>query len=379
MNTKNYKRVVRFRDANMHSFEIKIEIHTTEKPAIHIDKSTLDKFEEIASVSVSGHGPMNCGQCQDSINPRTKGQIELLNFWYKYHLNGMSAGTELQNEYLHKKYKNDYEELITFFDNRGKNKVFVNKWEFDDFKALAEKFKINDLSGSQARIVIWERMEGNPINYILGYGKHKKHDSSDLYVKYLLLAINGLYADREYRYGTSWLYTPIPEDIFEIADSICDKIEQEEKELSESINPVFDMGNEHFEPNNESVSNVMHLRTCSENEAYNFIALGMYLECTFGDLNETLQIHKDKRLYKANGHYYFVGTYEELEEVARNIMVGDSDMKYFWKESDTLLSFNEWVDLVLKEDGFGSILNHYDGTHKSFVVNEKPIYVCPYC
>jgi len=380
MKAKGFPKTVKFRDANMCGFCISINLDIAErKPHVYTNRETLEEFEEYAQISFQGRGPMSCGQCNSHINPRTKGQKELLELWDKYHLNGMSAGTDVQMEYLYGgKYQQDYELFLKLFGQYDAERR--TQWMYSDFRTLEKNFNIKEQGFEEAEQVIVKHMDNNPLVYILGDNRFKReHGSTDLYVQYMFLAMNGLLHDRGYKYGSSWLHTPIPDDIEEIIDSLCKTIENEEKELTKELDPVFDMGNEDFRPNNKIVIEVMNRRNCRHNEALNFIALGMYMKCTFGDLNNTLQIDSNQCVYHANGHSYYVGSCDELEGIAKKIMLEDSCFKDFWKGSDTDLSFNKWVSLVLDEDGFSSILNHYDGTHKEFSVNGKLICVCPYC
>ena len=71
-------------------------------------------------------------------------------------------------------------------------------------------------------------MRNNPIQYILGLSNKYFHTSSDYNVKCFFLAIKGLYVDNGYKYGNGWLYSPLPDNIEEIINNICDLVEEEE-------------------------------------------------------------------------------------------------------------------------------------------------------
>lgn len=151
--------------------------------------------------------------------------------------------------------------------------------------------------------------KNNPVEYILGLDhKRLKHDINDFYVKCIFLAIRGLYIDRGYKYGSDWLYYPMPEDICKRIDALCEMLQNEEKELSQSLAVPgdFNMGG-NFKATKDIIEKVMEMRNCDEEEAKRFVALGIHLQLTFGDLDDTFQLNDDC-LYEANGTEYYIGT-----------------------------------------------------------------------
>ena len=157
----------------------------------------------------------------------------------------------------------------------------------------------------------------------------------------------------------------------------CIQIKNEEDALTEELEAVFDMGAEDFQATQEIMDQVMELRDCDEEEAEAFVALGIYLGVTFGDLNDTFESCGDCR-YEAAGDEYYVGTEDQLESIARDIVRSD-DYEYLWREcvraEKTLDGFYEWGDEVIKNDGWVSILNHYDGCCYS-QYNINGTYIC---
>lgn len=195
------------------------------------------------------------------------------------------------------------------------------------------------------------------------------------------MAMHDLLTDRGYRYGSGWLGIPLPADIEKQINDICQQIEEEEDELTESLVPVFNMGADDFEATDEIVQKVMELRECDEEEAKRFIALGMHLGCTFGDLNDTFEEDDaDKCRYNANGIEYYIGTDDELEAIADDYIHNDGDYEYFWREAvaaqKTTDSLEDWLDEVLRMDGWASILNHWNGSSDSYMVAGECIEVC---
>ena len=217
------------------------------------------------------------GNATIHIIPRTEGQKKLLEFWNKYHLGGMSGGTIRQDEYLNgEQYVNDYNYFVELFKTYNEH----YREQFDDisFQILVKNFNISDAAIIQVRNVLYEKMRNNPIQYILGLSNKYFHTSSDYNVKCFFLAIKGLYVDNGYKYGNGWLYSPLPDNIEEIINNICDLVEEEETALTEELEAVFDMGKEGFIATKEIIWQVMDLRECDEDEAKRFVALGS----TFG-------------------------------------------------------------------------------------------------
>ena len=70
------------------------------------------------------------------------------------------------------------------------------------------------------------------------------------------------------------------------------------------------------------------MRDCDEEEAKRFVALGIHLQLTFGDLDDTFQSNGDC-LYQANGTEYYIGTEEELEQLASDIVHNNDEYEYF--------------------------------------------------
>lgn len=189
------------------------------------------------------------------------------------------------------------------------------------------------------------------------------------------LALCGIYKDRGYRYGTSYIHIPTPDDIIETINDLCESIKDEENALTEELG-CFDMGAEDFKATQEIMDQVMELRDCDEEEAEAFVALGIYLGFTFGDLNDTFESCGDCR-YEAAGDEYYVGTEDQLESIAHDI-VRSGDYEDLWREcvraEKTLDGFYEWGDEVVTNDGWISILNRYDGCYSQYNINGT--YIC---
>lgn len=373
-------RSVRFRDANMNAWTIRCEIGTND--CERRNRDTLQTYRETKDVSFTGEGGMSSGQCDSHIVPRTDSQKELLELWNRYHLCGMGGGTVKQDEYLHNgQYKSDYERFVETF--KGYDMQFRKDCDKTAWDIIQSIFQYDVMAAPWVAYVVNKKMNGNPLVYILGDGeKHywgSTHDSSDYYVQCFFLALRGLYKVGDYEYGTGWLYVPIPENIVEIVNALFDKIEVEEGELTESLNPVFDMGADDFKATPKIVNQVMDLRDCGAIEAARFIALGMSLGYTFGDLNNTFEeVDSSECLYRADGQEYYIGTDEELTAVAEDYL-DNGGYDELWRDAvqaeQTELGLQEWLKEVIELDGWCSILNRWDGQHEDYKVGEEWICV----
>lgn len=381
MKNKIFSRSVRFRDAEQKAWTVEFELRSTD--CERRNRFTLENYHETLEASFCGNGPNSCGQIDGHIKPRTDGQRKLLDLWNRYHLCGMNGGTDKQEEYLcGPQYKADYDKFVETFS--GYDKDFRKRFDDVSWRLLHSIFQYDIMTEPWVRKVVDDMMSGNPVLYILGDGEKKRfyndtHNHTDYYVRCLFLAMKGLYSDRGYCYGKGWLHEPLPKDMQQIINNLFDEIEAEEAELTESLNPVFDMAAENFKATTEIINKVMELRGCTKREAERFIALGMHLGYTFGDLDATFEVSDERRnLYEADGTEYYLGTYDELEEVAQDYM-DDGCYDDVWREAvrtrETEMGLKEWCKWVLDCDGWANILNSWNGSYDEYQVGSKEICV----
>lgn len=379
MEKKIYSRQVVIRDKNKDRWEIEFKVYE-ETPSVRKNKDTLEEFKENLEVYICGEGGTFSGQCCNDIVPRTKGQKELVDFWEKYHNNGMSGSTKIQREYLKgEQYKNDFNKFVKLFS--GYNKDLRSNFDSTTLDIIHRTYQVQPKDMVTLKGVFDRYMNSNPIDYILGFDPERfKHTSNDYYVKCFFLAVRGLYIDRGYRYGSEWLYSPIPKDICQRIDDLCGLLQTEEEELSQEIAVPddFDMSGDGFKATKSIVEKVMEMRGCVEYKAKRFIALGIRLQSTFSDLNDTFEEVEDC-LYTANGIEYYVGTEEELYKIARNRLFNDGEYNHLWREAvaakSTTDSLQDWLESVVDDDGWCGILNSWDGTYKEYEIDKEWICV----
>lgn len=228
-------------------------------------------------------------------------------------------------------------------------------------------------------------------------GKLKNSNMYHFTYKQLLLEWNGLQPDRGYQYGSAWLFKVLPENIEEDIEKLCAEIDQEEslrsQELIAKLNERKDEDtddevedfkmslSDDLDTDEEHVNTVMEVLDIDEDEATRFVALGKVLGEYFSNMEyDWEEQDSDEQRYKYGGTEYYIGTNDELTEVAKDIVKNDPEMKYFWKqavESDsTEEGFEEWRDSIVDIDGFENTLDSYDGCGTSVRVMGKELTVC---
>lgn len=255
---KKYK--VSFTDKNNQVFKIKIELRDTQKG------------QELSICSQSGQGVFN---------PKNEAQEKLLNLWNNYHLNGMSAGTEKQNQAL---------------------------------------------------------KEAN----ISGYEKACEY----------LKSIN-LYDDNGYKYGSSWLYRTLPENIEAIIENIISEIEFEASKIEGDIT----LSAEYQDLSDKEMALFKHL------------------------VEEDGLSKSDALEACINNDDYIVYTDEEAEEATEDAINNYLDECVFPEMKNDALKRYFNTDSFIKDakmDGRGAWLNHYDGQEFYQVVNETDYYIYNY-
>ena len=367
MESKIYSRTVEFRDLNKNTCTVNINIeHHSEDYRRNYEnlEGLRDGYDEL---SMSGECGGSRGQVEDDIFPRTQYQTELLNIWEEYHLNGMQAGTKKQMEFIYNEGAKDkivWKNLVKA--NDGKRMKILDFLQIL-VKNLDNVDKISVTSLSQAYAFVFKNNLENKELISL----------SEYEIDAILMVIRGIFFDESYAYGSGWLVCLLPDDIVSRIDAICDAIETEEEEYAEQLEAVFDMGSEDFKPTREIVDQVMELRGCDEEEATFFLCLGMHLECTFGDLNDTFQVESyENHLYSANGIYYYIGESETLNRIAIEMLMDERDMWVEAVKNGIDDGLKEWAEDIIRWDGFESVLSTYDGSYTEHEILGNYIFCC---
>ena len=91
-------------------------------------------------------------------------------------------------------------------------------------------------------------------------------------------------------------------------------------------------------------------------------------------------IHETKLGSFHDGIDYYIGTEDELTNIASDRVHNDDEYACFWRESvaaqRTTDSLSDWLDLIISEDGWCSVLNSWDGRYEEYKIAEEYICVC---
>lgn len=309
------KKTIEFVDAAKQKVTLTISCEDRKK-GNHVirDWETLEPVTDGGTFSISGDCGRGSGQCYDEIVP-TPTQKKIIDFWKTYHLNTMRAGTRKQMEAL----------------ERIRPKLEKKHYGWDRWK-------------------IEER-----------------------YLRFI-----GLLYDRDYKFGSDWLYRPFPKDEL---DKIILDIETEEHNRREALYEQTEW--EVDDPAHEDIIINWILENadvCSRHEAYKYLALAQ--ECNL-EVAEIADIHKSEyndNIYVVQGTEYYAGTDEELEDIAREYLTGDNSL---WIDAiqshKTTLGLDAWAQEVIDMDGPICVLNTYNGTSNEYdfcEYNQPSIIVC---
>ncbi len=175
-----------------------------------------------------------------------------------------------------------------------------------------------------------------------------------------------IYYGKPYKYGHGWLKRRLPSNIEEETNAICnniEKIEQEEKgEIL--VSKLEDM-------TEEEIGKL-------EIEVYDFsdeiFALAIHLELTIDELEEIEEDGTNRYIY--GGINYYVGTEDELYDIAKESLEGNEMWKMAVEADSTTKSEEEWIEEVLNMDGIGHTLNGWDGSDHIQQYNETDYTIC---
>lgn len=190
--------------------------------------------------------------------------------------------------------------------------------------------------------------------------KHKKEGwAYDEEVKYLKSI--KLYTDKGYKYGTSWLKRELPHELETELKSLLNKIRRQETERKERFKLAsFD---------------------CVTIDDDKIKALAMNLNLEPKEAEEDIK-DEGNNIYNYCGQDYFIGTEEETKEECINYLTDDSSLYQGWVEQEIkngnasgIMNIDDWADWVINSDGYGSILNSWDGSEDGEEINGVYYYI----
>ena len=159
-----------------------------------------------------------------------------------------------------------------------------------------------------------------------------------------------------YSYGSSWLYRALPDGFKETLLKLIGTIEAEEMEhKQEKIEASEITSFDDFD--NDKIVALAQSLSLEPQEA------------------EDIEEHSDTG-YEYQGIEYFVGTEDETEERAKSYLMDDPEL---WQMSvaagDTEESLEDWAEMVIRSDGYGHLLNSWDGSEDTQTENGTMYYI----
>jgi len=392
----------------------------------------LEVPEDSPVLSICGSYGSGGGQCDGHIAPRTSGQRQLLQLWEEYHLNDVCAGTKRQTEYLRSEGKVKIESLKNALIDVGYEEYISgmienNLSEMPDYRAYTklrsmakgtgikversngkyDYFRVGDEKNIKDRWVAglkdqWLKdnyrrlsaFDGMKIADVRKFAEKyddytgKYRDSSCYELQKIALTAAGLYADRGYLYGHGWLMKALPPTIERDIEELCLLLEQEEAErvaaLAEDEESVedFEMTTDDSREEDENhIAIIMEELDIDEDEAIRFVALAKVIDESFLSLKEGWEVEdENEQRYSFGGTEYYIGTEDELTDVAKDMIDNDPEYEYFWKEAvaagRTTDGLEDWKESIVDVDGFAHTLDRWDGHGTGVWVLNQGITVC---
>lgn len=367
---ENFKRKISFLDANNERTLVEIEIKNGKFSMM---------FERANSMGQSGFSPKN------------KPQQDLWNLWDKYHNNDMKAGTPKQEEILKRVY--------------WQKDISYSRLALDEINSFSDrKFKIFYAADLKRKILLPEKNTDKKARNYFRSLDLSVTDEDKLVFKYsydlelFILFMNGMLYDKDYfpeengglgyKYGTKWLKEELPENIAEITDQICNKVEFEEDKnvnyyIDHDLNVYSDKKRKfkveidpnEFEDTDFDIDNIESFFE-SFNEPEKAIAIAIMFDISLKDIDDLIEEPTKGNIWKIEGFEYLFGTDDEMDdewdEYLENYLdecvlseLSEIAKRYFDEEA--------WKSDA-KTDGRGHSLNRYDGGELSITINDEIYY-----
>ena len=166
----------------------------------------------------------------------------------------------------------------------------------------------------------------------------------------------------KYKYGTSWLYRELPKDLKKEVLQLKATIEKEElafkgEKIKESTIKSFD-----------------------DFDDYKIIALAQHLEITPQEAEDIQESYNN--VYTFQGTDYFIGDEDETHKRAMEYLTDDTYIYESWVKKqledgcgDQIKNLTDWAEWVIEMDGYGHILNSWDGSEDTETVEGTEYYI----
>jgi translation initiation factor 2B subunit (eIF-2B alpha/beta/delta family) len=359
------------------------------------NKATIEIELKDGKFSASGEYAGSCGQCLDSIKPRTEAQKKLIQLWEDWHLNDCNAGTEKQTELLKKMPKEAKKEFYTsecdFLDSYDNNLKPIPSHELKtinnnrerltkeikevekEIKTIEEETKKQTQNFNNRFIVrelkIKEYFDNiqkmkNGIKFKIIKPRLQKIDElkgmlEDEQFKTMLYDVHPK-TEKPYKYGSEWLKRELPQNFEEELNKVLDTITEEERQRKTTA----------------EAKNTLKWDDITDEKIK---VLGQYLEMTPQEAEDEI-INSYGIVYEAEGLYYYVGDEDEIQTEAEEYLKSDTYIYEEWVKQElkngngsTIKNLDDWASWVIEVDGYGHILNSWDGSED--YDNESELYI----
>jgi hypothetical protein len=378
-----------------------VEIRTETGNFMTVD---LVPVTEKKTFSMCGEYRGGMGQCFDHIDPATPAQKRLVELWNQWHLNDMNSGTLAQQAALkavggstdynaQKKYlceQNLYEvdtieRCMTKFGLRAATYTLSDNSTMDVWEHPTDNWFIQPIRvcpqtaflsadkemhkwGStyyhvNSRFLSREESARRVAEHGMKVGVRDVEDEHNVDPHVLMEgAENDLYF---HRYGTNWLHNQLPDNFESELETLIATILSGERSRKLAVKEKWadlpdlpswkameeQLPEETLEKINEAIDG---------NDWERSLALGFALDLSLPEIIEDVK-EEYRNTYSHCGDTYQVLTDDEADEACKESLGDDC----YWKEAvqadKTELGKDEWIEMVMNNDGRGSILNHYDG------------------
>ncbi len=341
-----------FKDADNIRYDIKIEI---------THRNGYPEF------SMSGDGNGSSGQCDSGIKPLNKPQKELMNIWAVWHLNGMNAGTENQSNKLKEmKESYEYDRACSFLNSFSPDGKPISAYDLKNIESIRteSKIKISDInnevsifneSEAESKKTFqeggsWIIIKDLKIKEFFNTSMQKRNffNKQKLIRNKKLAVLNTeletanektMLFDRQkdgslYQYGHGWIRKDLPKTLWADVKKLVKQIEDIEEANKKTGGSWDDMDDK-------------------------IVVLGKFLELEPNEAKSDLKELGDG-LYSYCGTDYYVLTDEEAHDKAIDCL-GDELWQMAVENNQTELGKDDWCERVIDKDGYGSILNGWDG------------------
>lgn len=373
----NFNRVVEFKDLDNNLFNIEIEIR---KDGV---------------LSISGNSGSSSGQLQDSINPKNKYQKRLLEIWNSYHLNNMHSGTEKQETVLKSWTERpkgfSYTEDCIYLDSTNSvtlkplsvieyNKIKEKRTELKNKIVVIEEFIKNldtyyNENKKEIKKGCWIIIKKLDIKHFVNNEqkffswrnkilKDKNKDlltlNTELDTEKLKTLLYDIHENKVYEYGHGWIKKELPNGLQDEISNLCFNIKDQELKEKEKLNGG----------------------SWDDIEDNKIIILGQFLKLSPNEAMQDIEEGYNKNTYSYCGIDYFIGDGDEARDEAREYLTDDTYIYQMYVENEiktggasNIKNIDDWSDWVIDSDGYGSILNSWDGTEDSFNYNDTDYYI----